>query len=456
VTDDSSVLARSWIVKARLCSFCYSNKQQEQPIYIIPRHHQHRPENTDRYWPSAVMVVSQSSSSSLTAARRAILERLFPPRPVDDDDGVVVVAVANAPAGNDEREESFGDDDEETARGGATIQMMTFRNATTPGNDDRNSKLHQQLHQQLAEETFVDDDSSATTGESRVVVVVESPPQCCAICLEPLGEFSSAGRSLFVTLTHKLSSRCRARSLCGASTIWIVVYCIEAHQPQIRTVCHHVFHRPCLLTWMVDGSTTPHDDCPSCRYTPLYDTKVYRAQMAVEYPNVCVNNNTSVTAGGDGTTTTTTTTPRESAIVVVEQQRPTRQPCILYCVFVLAVLHLAMFGIFGQARRQQDQEVQNRNGSSGAAAAAGGGSFPTITTTTYAESYYCDGITLSLGSLLEREQTIYCAQNPHRPCSVCGGGDDLFDDSSLPPHLACYCYCRVELQRQSFVFTIYG
>jgi hypothetical protein len=159
--------------------------------------------------------------------------------------------------------------------------------------------------------------------------------------------------------------------------------------------------------------------------------------MAAEYPNV-FNHNTA-SAGGDGTTTA----------VAVEQQRPTRQPCILYCVLALAVVHLAMFGIFGQTRRH-DQEAQNRNGSG----AAAGGSFPTLTTTTMdvddPESY-CAGITLSLGSLLVREQTIYCAQNPRRPCSVCGGGDDLFDDSSSQPHLACYCYCRVELRRQSFV-----
>lgn len=186
---------------------------------------------------------------------------------------------------------------------------------------------------------------------------------------------------------------------------------------------------------MAGGSTTHHDDCPSCRFTPLYDTKAYRAQMAAEYPNVCVNNNTA-TAGG---TTSMATTPRETSAVAVVEQRPTRQPCILYCVFVLAVLHLAMFGIFGQTRRHdQGQEAQDRNG--GAAAVVD------------TESY-CDGITLSLGSLLVREQTIYCAQNPQRPCSVCGGGGNgLFDDTSHnPPHLACYCYCRVELRRQSFV-----
>jgi Anaphase-promoting complex subunit 11 RING-H2 finger len=100
--------------------------------------------------------------------------------------------------------------------------------------------------------------------------------------------------------------------------LMFVVKCTAAHrigrwceitevQPYlIHTVCNHLFHRQCLLTWMGD---TDHDDCPTCRHTPLYEIKRYQALLAMEYPNL------------HNTAAITTTTPESLVVLTPEQQR---------------------------------------------------------------------------------------------------------------------------------------
>jgi hypothetical protein len=217
----------------------------------------------------------------------------------------------------------------------------------------------------------------------------------------------------------------------------------EAQQPQIRTICHHVFHRPCLLTCMASaggggsgadgGGGIDHDDCPSCRFAPLYDTKVYYAKMAVAYTNYCVT-----TAAAPAAAATTGTQQRDPVVVTPSRPPVAGQPSswysgLMYCVVLIVVMHMALYGIFVQTRRSSSlrpssssfpNDNSNNNSSS----------------SSMEDDFSCNDVNLALGSLTEREVTVYCANNPERPCSICGNG--LFQSP-----VECYCYCRFELQR---------
>jgi hypothetical protein len=183
-----------------------------------------------------------------------------------------------------------------------------------------------------------------------------------------------------------------------------------------------------------------HDDCPSCRFTPLYDTKVYNAKMAVAYPHhYCVTEPAATRQNPVGTTPP----PPSRPPVVAVAERSSWYSGLLYCMFLVVVLHVALFGIFVQTRQQSpplrpsstsfptaDDNINNSDNNN------------SNNSSIIDDDFSCNDITISLGSLTEREMTVYCANHPERSCSICGNG--LFQSP-----LECYCYCRFELQRQT-------
>lgn len=213
----------------------------------------------------------------------------------------------------------------------------------------------------------------------------------------------------------------------NAQYSFLTIY-IEAQPYQIRTVCDHVFHRQCLLTWMVD---TEHDNCPSCRFAPLYDTKVYQARMVAEYPN------------------TITSSPQ-----LQQQQRPEQAPPPVpsrtnwhymgyWIILVLALM--ALIAKFMEGPQWPKQQPPNLNGSSSPLQ-------ENNDTSLMAEdgisSSSCDNYLQylsALGSLTVREQTVFCSKTPQRPCAICGNVVQSEQD--------CFCYCTQELQRPNAWYT---
>jgi hypothetical protein len=263
----------------------------------------------------------------------------------------------------------------------------------------------------------------------------------------------------------------------------------ESTQPLIRTVCHHVFHRECLLTWMAStGSTNKydHDDCPACRHTPLYDTEVYRAVLAAEYPHLVMN----VGGGGDSNTDTAATSsftrgnhhhqvPQPSVAAVPDHHDGTKR-CIVYWLVLAFLMQLPLFGIaFREQQRLRnlqrhpphqpnpsstvpppdvdvanidydgDHDSSNTNNTATTIFSAN----QTTTLDEYSTSSCDDFLVYYPSWQALEEQAFACAPNPDRTCRICPSDDDRDDDDDddhddflASPH-ACYCYCRHELPR---------
>lgn len=152
---------------------------------------------------------------------------------------------------------------------------------------------------------------------------------------------------------------------------------------------HSTFHRDCILTWLAEN----HNDCPSCRFAPLYDMEKYDALMA-EHPDAEV-------------------TTRETPAVAPRSQMAHYR--LVYWVVVALIIQVGImsFFIYGPSSRTDREEPYQ------------------LTNLTMS----CVNVSIPFASFSVRESS-FCTSRMRHSCSVC---------AAMEPD-QCLCFCREEIE----------
>jgi hypothetical protein len=240
---------------------------------------------------------------------------------------------------------------------------------------------------------------------------------------------------------------------------------------------------------MASSGTTnkhDHDDCPACRHAPLYDTEVYRAVLAAEYPHLVRD------VGGRGNNTDTVTSlsthsgnhqpiSQPSVATVPDHHDSANRRCIVYWLVLAFLMQLPLFGIaFREQQRLRnlqrhpphetnphspvpppvddaadidhngDHDSSNMNNTATTMLSAN------LTTTGDENSTSsCDDFLVQYYPSWQalEEETLDCAENSNHTCRICPSDDDRDDqDDFIASPRACDCFCRHELQRTAVYY----
>jgi hypothetical protein len=181
----------------------------------------------------------------------------------------------------------------------------------------------------------------------------------CSICLEWLGTYLCLAFSvLFDAFIH----RANLFRICCA---WLLLASHHVYRPLyvgtglvVHTVCDHIFHRKCLLTWMMmvtnfssvsadHHQNNNHASCPSCRCTPLYNVELYNTLWA-DHPHhkKMTSNNVVVTtttaAGGAGEESSPPSTLATATTTNNPDHALARQYRMVYWVLLAFLLQLSV------------------------------------------------------------------------------------------------------------------
>jgi RING-H2 zinc finger domain len=186
----------------------------------------------------------------------------------------------------------------------------------------------------------------------------------------------------------------------------------------VHTVCDHVFHRECILTWI--AKSDDNDSCPTCRYNPLYDLEKYNT-LLVNHPDYHTAAHVE---------SSSVTTQQQPFVLDSAATRKFYRLVFLAIMFLLALKGTAVtVFVYGRFASPSSSSSPTEDGPLD----------PLVNATAS-----CDGVVSKPWNEWSVSQERLCRQSVQEgSCTIC----DILEADE------CLCYCQVELNVLGMQYT---